>query len=187
MNLFDDFGVDAGNGKAPSDPPLPKTALDELYALADAQAAVNALPHVFDPTLLNAAYLAKVLETSRRLGRFTYICARCYKPIHDAKKLFHDTNVRLIFGTDCQSIIQRKQMALQFRYAGDGQKQIAAPEELVEHSCLTTGHTFRAVEENTQHCGSTSRVCAVCPGTSLRYKNVPCNFERWLANRRSGS
>lgn len=179
MNLFDDFGVDAGSGKAPLEPALPLTALQELQALADTQAAIGALPHVFDPAFLNAAYLARVLEVSRRLGKFTYICARCYKPIHDSKKLVHDRDVRLIFGTDCHAMIQRKQLSLQLVYGPDGRRQNATAEQLTSYSCLTTGHTFKAHAPNVQHCGTTPRVCAVCPGTGLRYKNVPCNFERW--------
>lgn len=185
-NLFNNFGIDLGpeiivlsNTSDSGDP------LSELHALAEQQAAIGQLPHAFNPVELRGVYLAKVLEVSRKRGKFTYICARCNKPISDAKKLVLDASVGLIYGNDCHDIVKQKQHNLQYIYRSDGSRAPAQPTQMQTFTCMTSGVEFRAVPENVQHCGTTPRSCAMCPGTGLKFKNLPCDFERWLADHRT--
>lgn len=183
-NLFNNFGIDLGP-QILLEEDIGTDPLSELQALAEQQAAIGKLPHAFNPAELRGAYLAKVLEVSRKRGRFTYICARCNKPISDAKKLTHDASVGLIYGNDCHDIVRQKQHNLQYVYFPDGSRRFAQHEEMETFTCLTSGVNFRAVPANVQHCGTTPRSCAMCPGTGLKFKNLPCDFERWLSAYRS--
>lgn len=180
-SLFEAFEIEVGPTTLEQ---LSEDVLSELLSLARQQEGIGNLPHVFNPAELRQTYLQKVLEVSQKRGVFTYICARCMKPIGDHKKIVFDTRLGLIYGKECYDIIMTKQHNLQYHYNSDGSRVSATSEEMMTFKCFTSGFEFRAVINNVGKCGATPRACAMCPGTGLKFKGLPCDFERWAAQRK---
>lgn len=181
-DLFSDFGVAHGDPKPQQT--VQESNLEDLQNLAARQKAIrNALP-VGVADKLNPIYVNQLVDAFQRYGKYVCLCARCHKPITDPSKLFFDQAAGFIYGTDCWARIQRKQTSLALHHA-NGSRIHATHDELQTYICSTTRKEFKALPENVALCGGLPRTCAVCPGTSLRYKNRPCDFEQAIRYRQT--
>lgn len=178
-SLFDAFDIDIG---APvTDAPQPKPALSPLELMQEQDAAValvrRTLPEAYTQ-YCNQLYLVRLAEKIQNSGKVCFHCARCWKPVENYKKLFLDKSAGLVYGTECAGRIRAKQAALKYHHRGPNVKVPAAPDELTTFSCSVWGTPFQGLAENVQHCGAITRSCPACPGTSVRNKDAPCDFER---------
>ena len=184
-NLFADFGVDIG---PVSEPALTSESRRATSTPADSLEAIQALDHAFravkahiPPNIrdkLNSVYLNQLTRAMLKRGEFVFLCARCHKPIRDPAKQYFCEELGLVYGTDCWGGISDRQHRLQVHHYTSGQRIPGRADELQAYICTTSGREFLALPENARHCGSTPRTCAACPGTAVRNKHVPCDFER---------
>lgn len=187
QSLFDAFDIPVQEPldvpaflQRPSEPVSQADLLAELHRLEESQQVIRSYLQHFDHTKLNPIYLNYIIQHYHTTGEFAHICARCYKPILNHKKV--TLAYGLLFGVECFSRIQKRQEALKWRYLASGLRQLPTEGELETFRCETTGYEFKALPDNVVHCGSHIKSCASCPSSAVRFKGRPCPFEAHLAS-----
>lgn len=184
-NLFADFGVDVGPvSETPSAAPSPRRLVSDpnsLEAIQSFDQAFRAVKAAIPENIrgkLNSLYLNQLTRAMLKRGEFVFLCARCHKPIRNPAQQYFCEDLGLVFGTDCWSGISDRQHRLQVHHYTSGARIPGRADELESYICSTSGREFLALPENVRHCGGMPRTCAACPGTAVKNKHVPCDFER---------
>jgi len=128
---------------------------------------------------LRGSYLTKVRQVRLKKGVFLYICTRCGKPINNISRLVLDSNLCLVYGTDCFSRIQEKQALRQFEkepFFKRSNKLITVQCKYCERSFLISEATLTTCQQDKQEI----KCCFCCEYSQLIFKAQKCPLQKFF-------
>lgn len=110
------------------------------------------------------------------VGRFEFLCGRCWKVL--GGRGFHFGHGR-VYGEDCWELMVSRQYGLRYEWGDGGVRgRLCGVEELKEFRCEVSGVSFLGLEGNVRRCGVGVRSCVECGWNGLWNRGGKCGFER---------